>query len=342
MRRAVVLGRTTASIQYRPGDPGARPAAPGPGQLRVRVECSGLANANVMMVRGEYPGGPRGPWSPGYDVVGTVDAVGAGVEEFAVGERVAVLTKWGGCQQFLAWPAGKSVVKVPAGCEDSAKAVSVVLNGVTALQMLERTAGLEAGQTALVHGLAGGMGSMLALLCRAKSIRVIGTASAGKHEVCRRLGAEPLDYNNEDWSARVLALTEGRGVDAVFDSVGGDYVAKSLRCLKKSGTYVNYGLNASSPQHGGRFGGVLTTAAGFAAGLLKAALFVGPRVRTYFIGLTYSDTKIKEDLARLLDMLAAGELDPPIHRVYPLERCREAMEAIEQHAAVGKVVVDLR
>ena len=104
----------------------------------MRVECSGLANANVMMVRGEYPGGPRGPWSPGYDVVGTVDAVGAGVEEFAVGERVAVLTKWGGCQQFLAWPAGKSVVKVPAGCEDSAKAVSVVLNGVTALQMLER------------------------------------------------------------------------------------------------------------------------------------------------------------------------------------------------------------
>lgn len=146
--------------------------APSAGELRVRVRATGVGYTDVIMRRGYYPYRPAFPFVPGYEVVGVVDAVGAGVEGFAVGDRVAALTVYGGYAEELT-RAAKEFVKVPAGLDDAAVA-AVILNYVTAYQMIHRVAKLERGATALVTGASGGVGLALLELLRDTGVRVVG------------------------------------------------------------------------------------------------------------------------------------------------------------------------
>lgn len=188
------------------------------GELRVRVETAGVAFADVMVREGRYPG-VRLPATPGYDFVGTVEAAGDGIDASRVGRRVGALTVTGGYARH-AYVRADRVTPVPDGL-GSIAAVALILNYVTAWQMLTRNTQASAGDTVLVHGGAGGVGTALLQLCRLQGVRALATASAGKHDLVRSLGGMPIDYATEDFVERCRVETDGVGVDAVFDHLAG-------------------------------------------------------------------------------------------------------------------------
>ena len=194
-------------------------AAPGKGQVVVRVEATGISMAEQSMRRGRYPGQPAFPFVPGYDLVGTVAATGPGVDASLVGTRVAVMTKTGGWATYAVVKAADLVVVPPE--LDPAEVETLVVNGVTAWQMLHRTARVAPGETVLVHGANGGVGTTLVQLAVHHGATVIGTAHPRHHEALRELGVTPVDYDDPDLAATVRALAP-QGVDAVFDHLGGD------------------------------------------------------------------------------------------------------------------------
>src|SRR3954468_406279 len=183
--------------------------APGPGQVLVRVEATGVSFAEQQMRRGKYYDQPKFPFVPGYDLVGIDEATGA---------RVAALTKVGGWADRVILDRA-DLVPVPDGLDPEA-VETVIVNGVTAWRMLHRSAKVRRGQTIVVLGAAGGVGSVLVQLARHAGIAVIATAGPKQQERLRELGATPIDYRSEDVPARVRELAPD-GVAAVFDHVGG-------------------------------------------------------------------------------------------------------------------------
>ncbi len=207
-------------------------AAPGAGQVLVTVEATGMSFAEQAMRRGKYYGQPAFPFVPGYDLVGTVAALGPAVDPGLLGQRVAALTKTGGWATDVLLPAD-DLIAVPAGL-DPAEVEALIVNGITAWQMLHRTAQVRPGQTILVHGANGGVGTTLVQLARHHGVRVIGTASPRHHQALRTLGVIPLDYRDADLSARVIQIAPD-GVDAVFDHLGGESIPRSYRLLSAAG-----------------------------------------------------------------------------------------------------------
>jgi NADPH:quinone reductase-like Zn-dependent oxidoreductase len=182
--------------------------APGAGQVVIRMEATGVSFAEQQMRRGRYYDQPTFPFVPGYDLVGTLTAVGAGADASLLGQRVAALTKVGGWASHVTVDAADAVA-VPPGL-DPAAAETVVLNGITAWQMLHRKARVKSGQTILVHGANGGVGSTLAQLARLAGVRVIGTAAPRHHDSLRDLGVIPVDYH-ADVPAAVREIAPRRG-----------------------------------------------------------------------------------------------------------------------------------
>jgi NADPH:quinone reductase-like Zn-dependent oxidoreductase len=305
------------------------------GEVLLRVEAAGVAFADVLMRRGLYPNTPKPPFVPGYDVVGVVEAVGDGVHELETGQRVAALTHFGSYSRYLCVAAWRAV-PVPDGV-DPAQAVALVLNYVTAYQMLHRVAGVTAGESVLVHGAAGGVGTALLQLGRLANLNVYGTASRTKHDVVRQYGGVPIDYRREDFVDRVLMLT-GDGVDVAFDAVGGNHWIRSYRALRLGGTLVIYGASAVL-QKGER------NPASLLPGLLKlgALLFVpdGRRTAWYYIPRAVGGDRhaYREDLITLLRLLADGKLSPHIRERLSLAEAARAHELLEASAVTGKIVL---
>ena len=205
---------------------------PAPGQVRVKVIAAGVAFADVLMRHGLYPGAPAFPFAPGYDIVGEVDALGDGVSGFAIGQRVAALTMIGGYSRYTIVPAAH-LVPVPDNL-DPAEAVSLVLNYVTAYQMLQRVAKLRQGQRFLVHGAAGGVGTAALQLGNIAGLEMFGTASKSKLELVSALGATAIDYRCENFLERIRQLAP-EGLDAVLESIGGKTRTDSYHCLRRGG-----------------------------------------------------------------------------------------------------------
>ena len=180
-------------------------------------------------------------------MVGRVHSVGAGVGPEMLGRRVAVLTKIGGWSSHLLADA-RDAVEVPAGLA-AEEAETVVVNGITAWQMLHRKARVRAGQTILVHGAAGGVGSILTQLALRAGVKVIGTASVRNHDALRAIGVSPIDYRAGNVPQRVRELAPG-GVDAVFDHVGLRSVIESWHLLAPGGTLVSYGVASNRDDSG--------------------------------------------------------------------------------------------
>src|SRR5215469_3638320 len=187
---------------------------PGPREVRVKVLAAGVAFADVLMRHKLYPAAPPFPFAPGYDIVGEIDAIGDGIGEFQLRQRVAALTMVGGYSQYTLVPAAH-LVPVP-GRVDPAEAVSLVLNYVTAYQMLHRIAALRAGQTVLIHSAAGGVGTSALQLGKIAGLNMFGTASQPKHDLVSALGAVPIDYRSENFVQRIRQLVP-EGLDCVLD-----------------------------------------------------------------------------------------------------------------------------
>lgn len=315
--------------------------APVTGQLRIRVEATGVAFADVMVREGRYPGVAL-PVTPGYDVVGRVEAVGACVDPSWIGRRVGALTVTGGYARHVCIPQGWAAL-IPDSLS-SETAVALILNYVTAWQMLTRNTHMRRGDTVLVHGGGGGVGTALLEVCRLRGVRALATASAGKHTLVTSLGGVPIDYASENFVVRARELTEGAGVDAVFDHLGGRHLRRSWAALRPTGTLVSYG--ALSAFTGGR--------SSLVSGL---RLLVGqPRISPLqmltenkaMVGFDIAGRRqarpdwFAADLAELCRLTVQGQLKPIIDRVFPLEQASEAHQKLGSGGAHGKLILDCR
>ena len=316
-----------------------RPAShPGAGQVAVAVEATGVSFAEQQMRRGKYYDQPPFPFVPGYDLVGTVTELGAGVEKAVLGRRVAVLTKTGAWTSRAIVDAA-DLVDVPEGVDPGA-AETLVVNGLTAWQMLHRVAKVHTGQTILVMGANGGVGSALVQLARAAGVRVIGTASPRHHDAVRALGAQPLDYRDPNLSARVHALAP-RGVDAVFDHVGGPGIVQSYRLLARKGTLVAYGTASTRDDAGSSKMPVLALVGRLLWWNLlpnghRATFFniwSGRRNRAAF------QSRVRADLGNVFELLRQGRIAGQVAARLPLERAADAMRLAESGTVTGKVLL---
>jgi len=314
---------------------------PRPGEVRLKILATGVAFADVLMRYGMYPHMPALPFSPGYDVVGVVDKLGAGVTNFTPGEVAAALTMIGGYSQHLCAPAAE-LVRVPDGL-DPAEAVSLILNYVTAQQLIYRIAALQPEQSVLIHGAAGGVGTALLELGKLSGLRMYGTASRSKHELVTALGGIPIDYKTDDFVARVLQMTRGAGVDAAFDPVGGTNWWRSYKTLRTAGResggkLIGYGISSAIDR--GK-ASKLRGAASFALIGLLGALPDGKTARWYSI--TTEKKKhpewFPEDLAHLLRLLAEKKIHPYVAERLPLREAHRANELIEHAKVLGKIVL---
>ncbi len=212
------------------------------GEVRVRVLAAGVSLPDLMMREGIHPETPPLPFTPGWDLVGVVDRLGDGVSGIEPGQVLAALPIRGAYAEFVCLPQ-RELVPVPAGL-DPAEAVSLVLNYVTAYQMLHRSTKVRPGQRVLIHGAAGGVGSALLQLGHLAGLEMYGTCSSRGASAVSDLGAVPIDYQHQDFVEEIHRLT-GEGVDVVFESIGGTHIWRSRKALRSGGTVVAYGLTGS-------------------------------------------------------------------------------------------------
>jgi len=302
---------------------------PGPGQLRVRVQAAGVGATDLVMLKGNYPFAPKIPFVLGYEVAGVVDAIGPGVTAFHVGQHVAALTVYGAFTEYLNREA-EHFLPVPSGVTSHDAAV-VVLNFVTAWQMIHRVAKVQSGQTALVTGASGGVGTAALQLLRLAGVRAYGAASLKKHPIVRSLGAIPIDYKQGPIDP-LVRIFEPNGVDYVFDAVGGSNIGKCIRALRRGGTVVGFGF-MDAP-------GILPKISMF------ANLFIGARLRGrrgefYGISALYKKNPkpLREDLPKIFELLAEKKIDPLVTHRFRLLEARQALELLAARSVEGKIVL---
>ncbi len=215
---------------------------PNRAEVRVRVLAAGVALPDLMAREGVHPETPKVPFTPGWDLVGVVDRLGDGVTGIEPGQSVAAMPIHGAYAEFVCLPQ-RELVPVPSGL-DPAEAVSLILNYVTAYQMLHRSAHVKAGQRVLIHGAAGGVGTALLQLGRLADLKMYGTCSSQGTSVVSDLGGIPIDYKSQDFLKEIQRLTPD-GVDAVFDPIGGGHLWQSRAALRAGGRVIGYGNTTS-------------------------------------------------------------------------------------------------
>jgi NADPH:quinone reductase-like Zn-dependent oxidoreductase len=304
-------------------------AEPGPGELRVAIRASGIGATDLTMLAGEYMFAPKIPFVGGYEIAGVVEAVGADVTGFKIGQRVAALTVYGGFAEQLVRGA-EHFVAIPDEVSD-VEAVAVILNYVTAWQMIHRVADVRAGQTALVTGAGGGVGTALLQLLGLAGVKTYGAASVRKHGLVASLGAMPVDYRRGPVD-RLVRAHEPAGVDFVFDAIGGANIGPCLHATRRGGMVVGYGFMAVD--------GALANARMF------WDLFVGARLRGrrgtfYGITLLYrKDAKpFHVDLPKIFALVARKQINPVIAATFPLGDAKHAIELLATGTVEGKIVL---
>src|SRR5271163_687136 len=227
---------------------------PRPDEMRIRVEASGVNFADVMGRMGVYPDMPPLPVVPGYEVAGRVDAVGAGLDAGWIGCEVMAATRFGGYSDVVCAPPNQVFAR-PAGLS-AIDAAAIPINYLTAWQLVVVMGSLKAGETVLIHSVGGGVGVAATQIAKHIGARVIGTASAGKHDEMRALGVDHLiDYRTEDFEACTREITGGRGVELILDAVGGESWKKGYRVLAPTGRLGVFGASsAATSKTGGRLG----------------------------------------------------------------------------------------
>ncbi|EON19526.1 alcohol dehydrogenase [Cupriavidus necator] len=314
------------------------------GEVRVRVLAAGVGQPDIMMREGFHPETPPLPFTPGWDLVGMVDKLGSGVSGVEPGQIIAALPISGAYAEFVCL-AQRELVPVPPGV-DVAEAVSLVLNYVTAYQMLHRCAKVEPGQQVLIHGAAGGVGSALLQLGRLAGLQMYGTCSSQDAMAVSGLGGIPIDYQRLDFVEEIRRLT-GDGVDVVFDGIGGSNIWRSRDALHPRGKVVAYGLTASL--RGGRLASGRSgrrnrfqRLAIFGVCIVGGWLLPGrKRVVPYSIQWLkrMKPALFRQDLTVLLDLLQQERIKPLIARKFSLSEAKLAHELLGEKGVAGKIVL---
>src|SRR5215467_7951403 len=318
---------------------------PGPmfGEVRVKVLAAGVSLPDVLAREGVHPETPPVPYTPGWDLVGTVDQLGEGVTDFERRQTVAAMPIHGCYAQYVCVHRRK-LVPVPGGL-DPAEAVAVVLNYITAYQMLHRSAKARPGQRMLIHGASGGVGSAMLQLAKLAGVEMYGTCSAQGFAVVRELGGIPIDYKNADFVKEIHRLT-GNGVDAVFDGIGGDNLWRSRDALHEAGRVVTYGFQ--SKMRGGRMASSsegrhpIRESAELGWYILRNWFKPGRKSMVpYSIQwlMRFKPAWFRHDLLMLLDLLKQGKIKPLIAQRLPLDEAQRAHEMLGEGGVLGKIVL---
>jgi NADPH:quinone reductase len=316
------------------------------GEVRVRVLAAGVSLPDVMAREGFHPETPPVPFTPGWDLVGVVDRLGDGVSGIEPGHVVAAMPISGAYAEFVCLPQHE-LVPVPSGL-DVAEAVSLVLNYITAYQMLHRSAKVKPRQRVLIHGAAGGVGSALLQLGRLAELEMYGTCSSRGASAVSDLGGITIDYQNQDFVEEIHRIT-GEGVDVVFDGIGGSHIWRSRKALRPGGRVVAYGFTGSL--HGGRLASGRSGHRNrfreipiFALNIAGGWLFPGrKRVVPYSIQTLkrLKPALFRQDLIALLNLLQDGKIKPLIAQRFPLAEARQAQELLGKGGVTGKIVLVL-
>lgn len=320
---------------------------PGPGELRIRVEAAGVNFADIMGRLGLYPDLPPMPVVPGYEVAGVVDAVGDEVETDWVGRSVLSMTRFGGYSDVVCVPEHQAFARPEK--LSALEAAAFPVNYITAYQLLVVMGGLRAGETVLVHSAGGGVGIAAIQLARGIGARVIGTASAGKHEFLRSLGVDDLiDYRTEDFEARTRELTAGRGVELAIDAVGGRSFLKSYRCLAPTGRLGMFGMSSIAPGKRRSLWTVLRTLGSLPWWRFNPRALMDANKGVFGVNVGHlwdeQDRVIRwmEDLlARVREPHAEDDvlIRPVVDRSFPFEEAAAAHHYIQDRRNVGKVLL---
>jgi NADPH2:quinone reductase len=300
---------------------------PGPDEVVVRVRAAALNFLDTLITRGKYQFKPDLPFSPAAEIAGVVEAVGSGVGDLKPGQRVCGYIAWGGAREKVAVPA-KLMIPIPDGVSDAAAAGISVTYG-TAMHGLKDRGGLKAGESVAVLGASGGAGLAAVEISKLMGARVIAVASNDeKLAVCRAHGAdELLNYATTDLKTGLRELTGGKGVDVVYDCVGGDYSEAALRSIAWGGRLL---------------------VIGFAAGAIpKIPLNLYLLKNASAVGVFWGEMIMREpeqhraNMIEVLDWCAKGRLKPHVHATYPLARIGEAISALNNRQVTGKLLVEI-
>lgn len=311
----------------------------GVGEIRIQVAAAGINFADILARMGLYPDAPKLPAVVGYEVSGTVDQVGPQVTGVAEGDRVLALTRFKGYSDRVVVP---SAFASPIATELSFEsAAAIPVNYLTAWLMLVWLGNVRQGDRVLVHAVAGGVGQAALQVCRHFGAEVLGTASAGKHERLRELGVSlPIDYRSEDFEARVLEATGGRGVDLALDAVGGASFSKSYRCLAPLGRLYVFGL--SSAATGKRRSIPVALRQVLRTPKFKPIDLMNRNrgVQGVNLGHLWKEVdRLSSMLTEIVRLAEQGVLAPVVDRTFPLTRAADAHAYIQERKNFGKVLL---
>jgi len=317
---------------------------PKPGEVRVGVLAAGVALPDIMAREGVHPETPPVPFTPGWDLVGVVDRLGKAVSGIQRGQIVAAMPISGAYADFVCLPEHE-LVPVPPSL-DPAEAVSLVLNYITAYQMMHRSAKVSPGQRVLIHGAAGGVGSALLQLGRLAGLEIYGTCSSRSASAVSELGGIPIDYRQHDFVEEIHRLIS-EGVDVVFDPIGGAHVWHSRQALRPGGRVVAYGntsslrgqgLTSGRPGRRNRLHGIPIYGLYIAGGwLLPGRKRVVPYSIQWLKRLR--PALFRQDLIALFDLLKQQKIKPIIAHRLPLAEAKHAHELLGKGGVTGKIVL---
>jgi NADPH:quinone reductase-like Zn-dependent oxidoreductase len=301
---------------------------PAAGEARIKVLAVGVGRTDLNYLHGYSPFSPKVPFVPGYEIVGVVEALCEGGNGLNIGDRVAALTGHGGYTEVICL-GREHLVPVPASL-DPAEVATLVLNYVTAWQMLHRTAKVKAGDKALFIGASGGVGTALLELGRLAGLKMYGSASSGKHKLLSEFGAVPIDYHAQDL-VEVIHRAEPDGLDFVFDGIGGESGDRSMAVLRRGGKLIGY----APPT------GFLPLLLGMFKLLFSHMRPDGRSAEFYGISAVYASNKkpFQEDLLLLLKLLEEGKIKPLIAARFPILEARKANELLDGGQVSGNIVL---
>jgi synaptic vesicle membrane protein VAT-1 len=314
---------------------------PRAGEARIRVEASGINFADVMGRMGLYPDLPKIPVVPGYEVAGRVDAVGEGVDPAWIGRNVFALTRFGGYADVVCAPRERIFAR-PEGMS-AEQGAAIPVNYLTAWQLIVVMGGLKAGETMLVHSAGGGVGVAATQIAKHLGAKVIGTASAAKHQELRALGVDHLiDYRTEDFEKRAREITKGQGVELILDAVGGESLKKGYRLLAPTGRLGIFGASSAATNKTGGMLGMMSMVARTPWLQFNPLSLMNANKGVFGVNLGHMWDEADRTagwMNQLIRLWEQGAIKPRIARTFSFSEAAAAHHFIQDRSNIGKVLL---
>lgn len=314
---------------------------PAKGEIRIRVAAAGINFADIMGRLGIYPDLPPMPVVVGYEVGGTVDAVGEGVDSAWVGKQVLGLCRFGGYSDVICLPEIQ-VHELPDGMTVE-QGAALPVNYLTAYQLIEVMGSLKAHETVLVHSVGGGVGIAATQIAKRIGARVIGTASVGKHDRVREFGVdECIDYRSEDFEKRVLELTDGRGVELILDAVGGDSFTKGFNALAPTGRLGMFGMSSAATGKSRNLLSVFKAVSAMPFFKFNPVTLMNENKSVFGVNVGHlwdQAPMVNQWMIALLDYYREGAISPHVDATFSFDQAAEAHRYIQDRKNFGKVLL---